>query len=156
MCVCARLRKLCWRSRARLVEQYGEGSWSKLVPHFAGRIGKQLRERWNHELRPDIQKGAWSAEEEDVLVAQHRIHRNAWADIAKARARAHTRACCCSFLPPSRGLPDASNHACLCAWLRMHGDSLLWRWCRSLFVLPQRNSSGKHKSMGFVGGAGLC
>ena len=75
----------------RLVEQYGEGSWSKLVPHFAGRIGKQLRERWNHELRPDIQKGAWSAEEEEVLVQQHRVHRNAWADIAKARARAHFR-----------------------------------------------------------------
>jgi hypothetical protein len=68
-----------------LVELHGEGSWSKLVPHFQGRIGKQLRERWNHELRPDIQKGAWTEEEEAVLVAQHRIHRNAWADIAKVR-----------------------------------------------------------------------
>ncbi|BDA42591.1 probable Myb-related protein B at N-terminal half [Coccomyxa sp. Obi] len=66
-----------------LVEKYGEGSWSRLVPYFQGRIGKQLRERWNHELRPDIMKGAWTQEEEAMLVVQHRIHKNAWADIAK-------------------------------------------------------------------------
>ena len=65
------------------METYGEGSWSKLVPYFSGRIGKQLRERWNHELRPDIQKGAWTEEEEKALVEQHRVHRNAWADIAR-------------------------------------------------------------------------
>ena len=65
------------------METYGEGSWSKLVPYFSGRIGKQLRERWNHELRPDIQKGAWTEDEERALVEQHRIHRNAWADIAR-------------------------------------------------------------------------
>lgn len=53
------------------------------MPHFQGRIGKQLRERWNHELRPDILKGSWTEEEEAMLVVQHRIHRNAWADIAK-------------------------------------------------------------------------
>ena len=69
----------------RLVETYGEGSWSKLVPYFSGRIGKQLRERWNHELRPDIQKGAWTEEEERALVEQHRVHKNAWADIARVR-----------------------------------------------------------------------
>ena len=67
------------------MDLHGEGSWSKLVPHFQGRIGKQLRERWNHELRPDIQKGAWSPQEEEILIAQHRIYRNAWADIAKVR-----------------------------------------------------------------------
>lgn len=67
------------------METYGEGSWSKLVPYFSGRIGKQLRERWNHELRPDIQKGAWKEEEEKALVEQHRVHRNAWADIARVR-----------------------------------------------------------------------
>ena len=77
----------------RLVETYGEGSWSKLVPYFSGRIGKQLRERWNHELRPDIQKGAWTEEEERALVEQHRVHKNAWADIARVR-----KAISCRFL----------------------------------------------------------
>ena len=73
----------------RLVDKYGEGSWSKLVPHFQGRIGKQLRERWNHELRPDILKGSWTEEEEAMLVVQHRIYRNAWADIAKVGISLH-------------------------------------------------------------------
>lgn len=76
----------------RLVEKYGEGSWSRLVPYFQGRIGKQLRERWNHELRPDIMKGAWTQEEEAMLVVQHCIHKNAWADIAKVTA-AHQCSC---------------------------------------------------------------
>jgi myb proto-oncogene protein len=38
-----------------------------------GRIGKQCRERWNHHLRPDIRKGAWSQEEEELLVKGHRM-----------------------------------------------------------------------------------
>lgn len=50
---------------------------------FPGRIGKQLRERWNHELRPDINKQAWTMEEETKLVALHRQMGNRWADIAK-------------------------------------------------------------------------
>ncbi len=83
----------------RLVVTYGEGSWSKLVPYFSGRIGKQLRERWNHELRPDIQKGAWTEEEERALVEQHRVHKNAWADIARVRrAFLHLQqSWCCSL-----------------------------------------------------------
>jgi hypothetical protein len=67
----------------RAVKQHGEGCWAKLVPLFPGRIGKQLRERWNHELRPDINKQAWSADEETMLVHHHRQLGNCWADIAK-------------------------------------------------------------------------
>lgn len=67
----------------RQVKQHGPGSWSKLLPMFPGRIGKQLRERWNHELRPDINKQGWNAEEELALVAAHRTSGNCWADIAK-------------------------------------------------------------------------
>ncbi|KAK9789967.1 hypothetical protein WJX73_008738 [Symbiochloris irregularis] len=69
-----------------LIEQVrlnGPGSWSKLLPHFPGRIGKQLRERWNHELRPDINKQGWQPAEEVALVAAHRTAGNCWADIAK-------------------------------------------------------------------------
>ena len=51
-----------------LVAAHGEGCWSRLVDYFPGRIGKQLRERWNHELAPNINKDAWSREEEAILV----------------------------------------------------------------------------------------
>ena len=59
------------------------GCWSKLLPEFEGRIGKQLRERWNHELRPDINKQGWTHEEERHLVKAHREVGNSWAEIAK-------------------------------------------------------------------------
>jgi len=51
-----------------LIAAHGEGCWSRLVDYFPGRIGKQLRERWNHELAPNINKDAWSREEEAILV----------------------------------------------------------------------------------------
>lgn len=53
------------------------------MPEFEGRIGKQLRERWNHELRPDINKQGWTHEEERHLVKAHREVGNSWAEIAK-------------------------------------------------------------------------
>lgn len=67
----------------RLVKKHGVGCWSKLLPEFEGRIGKQLRERWNHELRPDINKQGWTHDEERSLVKAHREVGNSWAEIAK-------------------------------------------------------------------------
>ena len=58
-----------------LVAAHGEGCWSRLVDYFPGRIGKQLRERWNHELAPNINKDAWSREEEAILVSEKRRKR---------------------------------------------------------------------------------
>jgi hypothetical protein len=64
------------------VVQHGEGNWSAIArclnSLFAkgseeGRIGKQCRERWNHHLRPDIRKDAWTQEEEAQLVAAHKM-----------------------------------------------------------------------------------
>eukprot|EP00201_Polytomella_parva_P014820 CAMPEP_0175055266 /NCGR_PEP_ID=MMETSP0052_2-20121109/9984_1 /TAXON_ID=51329 ORGANISM="Polytomella parva, Strain SAG 63-3" /NCGR_SAMPLE_ID=MMETSP0052_2 /ASSEMBLY_ACC=CAM_ASM_000194 /LENGTH=554 /DNA_ID=CAMNT_0016320091 /DNA_START=1260 /DNA_END=2924 /DNA_ORIENTATION=- len=48
-----------------------------------GRIGKQCRERWNHHLRPDIRKEAWTYEEERLLIHAHVFYGNRWSDIAK-------------------------------------------------------------------------
>lgn len=76
----------------RLVHQHGEGNWSLIARELnvtfgktedTGRIGKQCRERWNHHLRPDIRKDAWTEEEEQLLVDAHRKLGNRWSDIAK-------------------------------------------------------------------------
>jgi Myb-like DNA-binding domain len=40
-------------------------------------------QRWNHHLRPDIRKDAWTHEEEEALVAAHQLYGNRWSDIAK-------------------------------------------------------------------------
>jgi len=80
----------------RLVAQYGEGNWSAIARALnkllaqeedgggggssgaeptdgsVGRVGKQCRERWNHHLRPDISKAAWTPDEEEAMVQAHR------------------------------------------------------------------------------------
>lgn len=56
----------------RLVKQEGEGQWSAIARHFPGRIGKQCRERWHNQLRPDIKREAWTDEEETILIEAHR------------------------------------------------------------------------------------
>ena len=67
----------------RLVGEHGEGNWSVIAKHFPGRIGKQCRERWHNQLRPDIKRDAWSESEESQLIAEHKRVGNRWADIAK-------------------------------------------------------------------------
>lgn len=67
----------------RLVNAHGEGNWSFIAQHFPGRIGKQCRERWHNQLRPDIKRDAWEDHEEQMLIDAHRRLGNKWADIAK-------------------------------------------------------------------------
>lgn len=56
----------------RLVQELGEGKWSTIAAEFPGRIGKQCRERWNNQLRPDIKKDAWTLTEEEQLIRVHK------------------------------------------------------------------------------------
>jgi hypothetical protein len=42
----------------------------------------QCRERWHNHLQPGINRGDWTAEEEEGLVAAHRSLGNKWAGIA--------------------------------------------------------------------------
>lgn len=67
----------------RLVATIGEGNWSKIARHFPGRVGKQCRERWHNQLRPDIKRHAWDESEELLLIKSHKLLGNHWAEIAK-------------------------------------------------------------------------
>jgi hypothetical protein len=49
-----------------------------------GRTGKQCRDHWHNVLNPDINKEAWSAAEDALLIEAHSKHGNRWAEIAKA------------------------------------------------------------------------
>ncbi|KAJ0244264.1 Transcription factor MYB3R-3 [Hirschfeldia incana] len=66
-----------------LVKKYGPAKWSIISNSLPGRIGKQCRERWHNHLNPDINKDAWTPEEELALMNAHRVHGNKWAEIAK-------------------------------------------------------------------------
>ena len=66
-----------------LVRKYGVCRWSYIATALPGRVGKQCRERWNNHLAPDIKRGCWSAEEEDIFINAHLQLGNKWSDIAK-------------------------------------------------------------------------
>uniref|UniRef100_A0A0D9VUG4 Uncharacterized protein n=1 Tax=Leersia perrieri TaxID=77586 RepID=A0A0D9VUG4_9ORYZ len=54
------------------IAKYGHGCWSS-VPKLAGleRCGKSCRLRWINYLRPDLKRGTFSQEEEDLIIQLH-------------------------------------------------------------------------------------
>lgn len=65
------------------IAKYGHGCWSS-VPKLAGleRCGKSCRLRWINYLRPDLKRGAFSQEEEDLIIHLHSMMGNKWSQIA--------------------------------------------------------------------------
>ncbi|XP_020590698.1 transcription factor MYB46-like [Phalaenopsis equestris] len=61
----------------------GQGCWTD-VARNAGlqRCGKSCRLRWINYLRPDLKRGAFSIEEEELIVHLHSILGNRWSQIA--------------------------------------------------------------------------
>lgn len=67
----------------QLVERYGPKKWTLIARHLKGRIGKQCRERWHNHLNPEINKSAWTDDEERRIIEAHIESGNQWAKIAK-------------------------------------------------------------------------
>jgi hypothetical protein len=67
-----------------LVELHGTRSWTLVASHLPFRTGKQCRERWHNQLDDGIRKDAWTAEEDETLLAMHAKVGNKWAEIAQA------------------------------------------------------------------------
>lgn len=65
------------------IQRYGHGSW-RALPKQAGllRCGKSCRLRWTNYLRPDIKRGRFSFEEEQVIIHLHGLLGNRWSAIA--------------------------------------------------------------------------
>ncbi|KAL5834645.1 hypothetical protein ACOSQ4_014142 [Xanthoceras sorbifolium] len=65
------------------IEKHGYGSW-RALPRLAGlnRCGKSCRLRWTNYLRPDIKRGRFSEEEEQIIIHLHSILGNKWSAIA--------------------------------------------------------------------------
>ncbi|XP_009769218.1 uncharacterized protein LOC107824380 [Nicotiana tabacum] len=67
----------------QLVEQYGPQNWNSIAEKLQGRSGKSCRLRWFNQLDPRINRRPFTEEEEERLVAAHRIHGNKWALISR-------------------------------------------------------------------------
>ncbi|KAL2514452.1 myb domain protein 83 [Forsythia ovata] len=61
----------------------GQGCWSDIARN-AGlqRCGKSCRLRWINYLRPDLKRGAFSPQEEELIIHLHSILGNRWSQIA--------------------------------------------------------------------------
>ncbi|CAK7327929.1 unnamed protein product [Dovyalis caffra] len=66
-----------------LVEKYGPHNWNAIAEKLQGRSGKSCRLRWFNQLDPRINRSPFTEEEEERLLASHRIHGNRWAVIAR-------------------------------------------------------------------------
>ncbi|XP_030526072.1 transcription factor MYB54-like isoform X2 [Rhodamnia argentea] len=84
--------KLCTRGHWRpaedvklkdLVGRFGPQNWNLIAEHLQGRSGKSCRLRWFNQLDPRINRRAFSEEEEDRLLAAHKVYGNKWAMIAR-------------------------------------------------------------------------
>ncbi|RWV86304.1 hypothetical protein GW17_00051816 [Ensete ventricosum] len=79
-CFKQKLRKGLWSPEEdekllNHITKYGHGCWSS-VPKLAGRL------RWINYLRPDLKRGTFSQQEEDLIVELHAVLGNRWSRIA--------------------------------------------------------------------------
>nr|ASR18089.1 R2R3MYB4 [Ginkgo biloba] len=67
----------------RYISKYGNRCWSE-VPKRTGlqRCGKSCRLRWINYLRPDLKRGAFSPQEEKLIIDLHAVLGNRWSQIA--------------------------------------------------------------------------
>nr|AIS35924.1 MYB transcription factor 7 [Phalaenopsis equestris] len=65
------------------IKAYGEGCWRSL-PKAAGllRCGKSCRLRWINYLRPDLKRGNFTEEEDELIIKLHSLLGNKWSLIA--------------------------------------------------------------------------
>ncbi|XP_022563706.2 transcription factor MYB61-like isoform X4 [Brassica napus] len=87
-CYKQKLRKGLWspdedEKLLNHITHHGHGCWSS-VPKHAGlqRCGKSCRLRWINYLRPDLKRGAFSQDEENLIVELHAVLGNRWSQIA--------------------------------------------------------------------------
>ncbi|XP_021299244.1 transcription factor WER-like [Herrania umbratica] len=66
------------------VKVNGKGQWNKIAKKTGlNRCGKSCRLRWINYLNPDVKKGDFSEEEEDLIIRLHKLLGNRWSLIAK-------------------------------------------------------------------------
>ncbi|MQL84596.1 hypothetical protein Taro_017096 [Colocasia esculenta] len=66
------------------IRAHGEGNWRSL-PKAAGllRCGKSCRLRWINYLRPELKRGNFTEEEDELIIKLHSLLGNKWSMIAR-------------------------------------------------------------------------
>lgn len=59
-----------------------EHDWSWIASQMPNRNPRQCRERWANYLDPNLHKGAWTEEEDQIILEKKKIHGQKWSIIA--------------------------------------------------------------------------
>ena len=71
------LRLVTW------VQEKGPIKWAQCAHLIPGRSGKQCRERWFNNLNPNVKKGDWTPEEDDLIFKLYVNYGSSWSKIAQ-------------------------------------------------------------------------
>ncbi|XP_008808105.1 transcription factor MYB3R-5-like [Phoenix dactylifera] len=68
----------------KAVRQFNGKNWKKIAELFPGRTDLQCRSRWKRVLNPELIKGTWTKEEDDLIIQLVEKHGCKWSVIAKS------------------------------------------------------------------------
>jgi len=64
-------------------ENNGGINWTEISNGLPGRTAKQCRERYHNHLQPNLKKGHWTPEEDELIMQMHSTIGNKWAEITR-------------------------------------------------------------------------
>lgn len=70
-------------SLKQLVEEHGTKNWALIATQLTMRNGKQCRERWRNHLRPELNKGDWTRDEDERIWNKVQEMGTKWAQISE-------------------------------------------------------------------------
>lgn len=66
----------------KLVDEIGEDNWQAVAERMPGRNTRQCRERWRNYLSPNVERGPWTKEEDELLQQKYQEYGARWIKIA--------------------------------------------------------------------------
>uniref|UniRef100_A0A0E0JQ39 Transcription factor n=2 Tax=Oryza punctata TaxID=4537 RepID=A0A0E0JQ39_ORYPU len=125
------------------VKKHGEGNWNAVQKNTGlFRCGKSCRLRWANHLRPNLKKGAFTAEEERLIIQLHSKMGNKWARMAAHNGLATSQDFTCdNFIANSEALPYAP-HLSAVSISNLLGQSFASKSCS---FMDQVNQTGMLK-----------
>lgn len=67
----------------RLVNEHGENNWGYIASLMKSRNARQCRERWRTYLRPSLNDGPWTQEEDEILLTKFMQYGTRWSLIGQ-------------------------------------------------------------------------